>query len=519
MSSTIPPAETIPTPHDSPADLGGAESRSQRRFSVSQAAHLYASGAEGQSWSARIQDISRGGMQLIVDRPVAGGPAVRIHWNDREITGIIRYQREDGADYRIGVELSSSWESLVNEVLAWQSEELRASNRDLELQATILKDQADLLDLTYDTILVTNMRGEITFWNSGAERMYGWTKAETAGRSLHELLDTTFSESPEQEAFQKLVADGRWEGELEQRRKDGSRIAIASRWALRRDNHGQPIGIMAINSDITRKKQAEQELVAYAAMLVSKNTELRQALDVACEASTVKTRFLAGVSHEFRTPLNGILGFSELLQDEAVGPLTAAQKECVADLLGCSRHLLTLVNQILDVTAIEAGKITFRYEDVRLENLVPEAIASLRGMALAKRIKIALDLNPRMGIVRADPVRVKQVLYNFISNAIKFSPEESGIRIRVGPENNDSYRLEVEDHGIGIALEDMSRLFAEFSQLGSTAKAKAGTGLGLAITKRIVEAQGGRVGVESTLGQGSRFYAILPCRPDGSAHP
>jgi PAS domain S-box-containing protein len=347
--------------------------------------------------------------------------------------------------------------------------------------------------------------------------MYGWTKAETAGRSLHDLLDTTFSETPEHEAFQRLVADGRWEGELEQRRKDGSRITVASRWALRRDYQGQPIGIMAINSDITRKKQTEQELVAYAAMLVSKNTELRQALDVACEASTVKTRFLAGVSHEFRTPLNGILGFSELLQDEAVGPLTAAQKECVADLLGCSRHLLTLVNQILDVTAIEAGKITFRYEDVRLENLVPEAIASLRGMALAKRIKIALDLNPRMGIVRADPVRVKQVLYNFISNAIKFSPEECGIRIRVSPEDGDSYRLEVEDHGIGIALEDMARLFAEFSQLGSTAKAKAGTGLGLAITKRIVEAQGGRVGVESTLGQGSRFYAILPCRPDGSA--
>src|SRR5579864_1342211 len=217
MKSTIPPAETILAPQDSPVETSVPESRSQRRFSVSQAAQLYASGAEGESWSARIQDISRGGMQLIVDRPVTGGPAVRIHWNDRDITGIIRYQREDGADYRIGIELSSSWESLVNEVLAWQSEELRASNRDLERQATILRDQADLLDLTYDTILVTNMRGEIAFWNSGAERMYGWAKAETAGRSLHELLDTTFSEALEQEAFQELLAAGRWEGELEQR--------------------------------------------------------------------------------------------------------------------------------------------------------------------------------------------------------------------------------------------------------------------------------------------------------------
>ncbi|PWU03573.1 MAG: hypothetical protein C5B51_18720 [Terriglobia bacterium] len=493
-----------------------AESRTQRRFSVSQAATLRTAGTPGASWNARIQDVSRGGMQLLIDNPVTGGPDVRVDWNSREIAGIIRYQRADEIGFRVGIELSSPWESLVDEVLAWQSEELRASNRDLERHAAILKDQADLLDLTYDTIVVTAMTGEILFWNSGAERMYGWTKAEAVGRKLRSLVQGNFPESLER-ARQELLDNGRWEGELEQRRKDGARIFVASRWALRRDSQGNPTGIMATNTDITRKKQAEQELVAYAAALESKNAELREALDLACEASTVKNRFLASVSHEFRTPLNGIIGFSELLQDGAVGPLNADQKECVADLLACSRHLLTLVNQILDVTAIEAGKITFRYEDVLLERVVPEAVASLRGMASAKRIKIAFDLDTGMGVVRADPVRIKQVLYNFVSNAIKFSAEESGIRIRVCPENGAFYRLEVQDKGMGIAPGEMGFLFAEFSQLGSSSKAQTGTGLGLAITKRIVEAQGGRVGAESVPGSGSRFYAILPCRPDGSS--
>ncbi len=490
-----------------------AESRTQRRFSVSQAALLYVLGdTEEECRSARIQDISRNGMQLIVDQPVSGGPAVRIHWNSREITGTIRNQREHYGGYRLGVELASSWESLVNEVLAWQSEELRASNRDLEHQAIVLKDQADLLDLTYDTILVTAVTGEISFWNSGAERMYGWTKSEAMGRNLREFLHTTYPLSHEQ-AVRELIANARWEGELEQVRKDGSRIIVASRWALRRSQDGIPIGIMQINSDITRKKQAEAELVAYAAALESKNAELKNALDVACEASTVKSRFLASVSHEFRTPLNGIIGFSELLQDGAVGPLTSEQEECVGDLLACSRHLLTLVNQILDVTAIEAGKITFRYEQVQLDRLVPEAIASLRGMASAKRIRIVYDLDAGIGPVRADPVRVKEILYNFVSNAIKFSGDGATIQIRVCPESGGAYRLEVIDHGVGIAPEDMARLFVEFSQLGSSSKAQAGTGLGLAITKRIVEAQGGRVGAESTPGKGSCFYAILPCQP------
>jgi PAS domain S-box-containing protein len=492
-----------------------AESRTDRRFQVSQSAQLYVSGAEEGSRSARIHDISRGGMQLIVDRPVVGGPAVRIHWKGHEITGTIRYQREYGADYRIGVELSSFWEPLVYEVLSWQSEELQTSNRYLERQAAILRDQADLLDLTHDTILVTTLTGDITFWNRGAERLYGWSKPEAAGRNAHQLLQTIFPGRPE-EPYQEVLAAGRWEGELVQARKDGSRIVVASRWALRRNDLDQPIGIMATNSDITRKKQAEQELLAYAAALESKNTDLEKALAIACEASTVKSRFLGSVSHEFRTPLNGIIGFSELLQDEGMGPLTAGQKECVDDLLGCSRHLLTLVNQILDLTAIEAGKMTFRYEAVSLERLVPEVIGSLRGMALGKRIQIAFDLDPDVGIVQTDPVRIKQVLYNFLSNAIKFSAEGGAVRIHVRQEGRAHYRVQVEDHGIGIAAEDQARLFAEFSQLGSSAKAQTGTGLGLAITKRIVEAQGGRVGVESALGQGSRFFAILPSQPAGS---
>ena len=221
--------------------------------------------------TARILDISRRGMQLLVDRPVPNGAQVDIDWNGREVKGTIRYERRDGEEYRLGVELVSTWESLVSDVLARQASELYASNTALARQAAVLQQQADLLDLTYDTILVMDMGKSIRYWNHGAEQMYGWTRLEAAGRNAHDLLKTRFA-CDLREVEQQLLANGRWEGELVQQRKDGSRIVVASRWALRRDADGEPVGIMAINSDITDKKKAEEELLAYADALNARTT-------------------------------------------------------------------------------------------------------------------------------------------------------------------------------------------------------------------------------------------------------
>ena len=490
--------------------------REERRFIVNQPATLHASEAGSPSCQARICDISRRGMQLVSDRPVDLASPVRIEWNGREIHGAIRYQRQDGDDYRLGVELTSSWESLVSDVLASQTEELRVSNAVLAEQAAILKQQADLLDLTYDTILVTGLDGTIRSWNHGAEQMYGWSKAEAAGRNSHEMLASVFSTDP-REVERELLTKGRWEGELVQARKDGSRIVVASRWALYHPAEGEPPAIMAINSDITAKKQAEEELFSYAQALKSKNQDLAVALEAAREASVVKSRFLASVSHELRTPLNGIIGFSQLLHDGALGALTGDQRECLADVLNCSNHLLSLITQVLDVTKIEAGKMEFQYQTVNLGDLVKETIDAVRAIAAAKRIVIAMRVDLQLGDVWADPAKLRQVVFNYLSNAIKFSPEDSMVDVTAAFEGPGHYRIQVEDYGVGIRAEDLPRLFTEFGQLGPSERAHHGTGLGLAITKRLVEALGGRVGVESEFGRGSRFYAVLPALAENPA--
>lgn len=259
--------------------------------------------------------------------------------------------------------------------------------------------------------------------------------------------------------------------------------------------------------------QQAEELRQAEAALRKTNRELAAALEFAREASQAKTRFLAGISHELRTPLNGIIGFSQLLHDGALGPISADQKDCLADVLKCSDHLLSLIDQVLDLTKIEAGKMSFHYEPLDLGELAAGAIDSVRALADARRISVSLAADPGIGIVRADAARLRQVIFNYLSNALKFTPVGGRVALHVTPEGSRFYRIMVEDNGVGIHAQDLPRLFSEFGQLGPSQKAQTGTGLGLAITRRIVEAQGGRVGVESALGEGSRFYAILPAEP------
>ena len=229
------------------------------------------------------------------------------------------------------------------------------------------------------------------------------------------------------------------------------------------------------------------------------------------EANRLKSEFLANMSHELRTPLNAIVGFSELMHDGKVGPVSAQHREYLGDILTSAHHLLQLINDVLDLAKVESGKLEFRPEPVDLPNLLSEVRDILRTLAAKKRIHIETEADPTLTRVVLDPAKLKQVLYNYLSNALKFTPEEGRVTIRLAPEGAEAFRLEVEDTGIGIRPEDQGRLFVEFQQLdASTAKKYPGTGLGLALTKRIVEAQGGRVGVGSTPGQGSVFYAILP---------
>jgi signal transduction histidine kinase len=232
------------------------------------------------------------------------------------------------------------------------------------------------------------------------------------------------------------------------------------------------------------------------------------------EASRLKSEFLANMSHELRTPLNAIIGFAELLHDGQVDPLSPTHKEFLGDILSSGRHLLQLINDVLDLAKVEAGKLEFRPELVEVARLVGEVIAILRTTAAEKQIRLETELDPGVVSLMIDPARLKQVAYNYLSNALKFTGIGGSVLLRVKPDGDEGFRLEVQDTGSGIAPEDLGRLFVEFQQLeAGAAKRHQGTGLGLALTRRLVESQGGSVGVKSVLGKGSTFHVCLPRFP------
>jgi signal transduction histidine kinase/DNA-binding response OmpR family regulator len=262
----------------------------------------------------------------------------------------------------------------------------------------------------------------------------------------------------------------------------------------------------------TRELEAQRgALEEKNAALVDTRLRLEQQADEITKASTYKSQFLANMSHELRTPLNAILGFTQLLHEGEVGPLNSEQRDFLGNVLTSGGHLLRLINDVLDLAKIESGKLDFRPEPIDLPQVIGELSAILRTTSADKNVRLEMEVDPAIGTVVLDPARLKQVLYNYLSNALKFTPSGGRVLVRALTEGAESFRLEVHDTGPGLQPADLGRLFVEFQQLDAgAAKKHAGTGLGLALTKRIVEAQGGSVGVRSTPGAGSVFHAVLP---------
>jgi signal transduction histidine kinase/CheY-like chemotaxis protein/HAMP domain-containing protein len=245
-----------------------------------------------------------------------------------------------------------------------------------------------------------------------------------------------------------------------------------------------------------------------AAELLEARRGLEQKADELARASAYKSQFLANMSHELRTPLNAILGFSELMHDGLVPP-GPQQHEFLGDILRSGRHLLQLINDVLDLSKVEAGKLEFLPEPIQASAMIDEVLGILRTSAASARVTVESHVEPAIEALELDPARLKQVLYNYLSNAIKFTPEGGRITIRALAEG-DRVRFEVEDTGVGISPAGLARLFGEFQQVSTDGQKRGGTGLGLALTKRLVEAQGGTVGVKSTVGVGTTFHAVLP---------
>ncbi|CAN5347543.1 hypothetical protein BH10PSE17_BH10PSE17_19940 [soil metagenome] len=335
------------------------------------------------------------------------------------------------------------------------------------------------------------------------DRCYGYTEA-APGWSLDIFLKHVHPDDRQaaQAGFIAAIeAEQAWQSEYRVIWPDGSIHWLFAAGSVLRHQDGTR-KMLGIVSDVSQAKQAEQARVIVE-RLEAENRQIQV-------ASQLKSEFLANMSHELRTPLNAIIGFSDLLRSGAVPAGSAKGPVFLGHISSSGRHLLQLINDVLDLAKVESGKFEFFAEDIDLGELVDETRDVLQTLILKKSITLRTEIDDQLGQVRLDPSRLKQVLYNYLSNAIKFTAEGGTITVRAKPEGPLLFRLEVEDSGVGISEADQQRLFVEFQQLDSGyGKQQQGTGLGLALTRKLVEAQGGRVGVHSTLGVGSTFYLVI----------
>jgi signal transduction histidine kinase len=250
------------------------------------------------------------------------------------------------------------------------------------------------------------------------------------------------------------------------------------------------------------------ELGVLAANLNRTNEELGRLYRELESASRHKSEFLASMSHELRTPLNAVIGFSEVLLDRLFGDLNEKQADYITDIHTSGRHLLALINDILDLSKIEAGRMELQVSDVTLSDVIESSVALMRERATRNGISLQLDVDPGTGVVEADERKLKQVLFNLLTNALKFTDRGGHVDV-IARAEADEVVISVRDDGTGIAIADQARIFEEFEQAGGS-HAQEGTGLGLALSRRIVELHGGRLWVESAPGKGSTFTFTLP---------
>jgi PAS domain S-box-containing protein len=345
-----------------------------------------------------------------------------------------------------------------------------------------------LIESNIDAIMATDPSGIITDVNKQMEALTGSTRDELIGAPFKNY----FTDPERAEASIKRVLSEKkvTDYELTACARDGKKTEVSYNVTTFYDQDQMLQGVFATARDVTERKRFEKSLQ---------------------EANRMKSEFLANMSHELRTPLNGIIGFSEFLFDEKPGSLNPKQKEYLGDVLSSARHLLQLINDVLDLAKVEAGKMELHPETFPVHKAVEEVAAVIKGMAQKRQIAVGIEIGAGLEAVRLDQHKFKQVLYNLLSNAIKFSNDNGQIAIRAQRLDRHQIEVQVRDTGMGIKAEDINRLFTEFEQLDSgTARRFEGTGLGLALTKKIVEFQGGRISVESELGKGSAFTVVLP---------
>lgn len=352
-----------------------------------------------------------------------------------------------------------------------------------------------LIEAAPQIIWVADADGQVALLNKAWHEFSGRTDAESLGTRWAEALHP--EDLPDVLAkWERAYNHGEtYSGECRFQAKDGSYETFIFIGTPVRDDSGKIINWVGINTNIADRVQAE--------------IALQEAKDAAEYANRAKSEFLATMSHELRTPLNAIIGFSEILRDEILGAINDEQKELILDVHTSGNHLLSMINDILDLSKIEAGKMDLQLETFSVKEAVTEVNTIVNALANRKQIQLSLELNQDVWI-EADKIKFKQILYNLLSNAVKFTDERGKITTKF--EVSGSALLgSVTDTGVGISAQDRAKLFQPFTQLdASSTRAHSGTGLGLALTNRLIQLHGGKIWVDSAIDEGSTFSFTFP---------
>jgi len=344
---------------------------------------------------------------------------------------------------------------------------------------------------------------------------------EITGYSREELLKMDVSKLYVHPEKRKTILEevastaGRTTKELHFRKRDGTEIVVSDTKVAVRDEGGKILYFDGIIEDITERKRMEEDLQEKNRYLMKQQQELMEKTKELEAASEAKSEFLAHMSHELRTPLNVIIGFSELMLDGVPGKINKEQRQCLDDILSSSKHLLDLINDVLDLSKVESGKIKLRQIDIAMTDVLEELKRTMTPILAPRKQSLDIEVEEGLPPVHADKGKVRQVLLNLLGNATKFTPDGGKLKIEAIRKDH-SCQVSVVDNGIGIKKEDQEKLFEPFSQLDNPLIGeKGGTGLGLAVTKQIIEKHGGQIWVESEYGRGSRFTFTLPLAATG----
>jgi PAS domain S-box-containing protein len=377
------------------------------------------------------------------------------------------------------------------------TERIRARDA-LENQARVLREQAQMLDLA--NVMARDLEDRIILWNTGMEKMYGWLRTETLGHKAHEVLKTRWPK-PVAEIREELLRNGSWEGELVHTRKDGRQITVASQWVLHRDNHGRPAAILEVNTDITERKQAEQQMLR---MNQELENRVKQRTSDLSAANQELEAFTYSVAHDLRAPLRHIDAFTKILLDDFLEAIPIEARTYLDNIRKGSQNMSRLVDDLLNLARV--GRQELKREVTPLTPLIEEVIAELRRETENRQVEWRVAKLPS---AETDPGLMKQVFANLLSNAVKYSRPRSKAIIEVGQQQiGDETVIFVRDNGVGFNMKYVDKLFGVFQRL-HRADEFEGTGVGLATVERIIRKHGGHIWAEAEIDKGATFFFTI----------